>query len=493
MKKNLKKITQFIAVCALLVLSSCEKDFNEEALPNSQFKVSHKKYEDIIQEEKFNKALAKVNEVKSKASSSTNRTVMEEQYGFTITDMPVNVIENDTVTSYTLFITRDDNPANVIENLIVQVNNQNEIDAYILKYTSNENFYENYNMVDFQGTKSILPIVYNANETDENGKLMYYESCRDIRSWICYGPGHHSNSDGCTMGFSITEQVCTTLSYDDGSGGGGGGGGGAGIANGNNNTGGIADVFTVPHTGHTNLNGDTPCKKLKNRSNNTIFRQKFKDLNSNTRFNTNGETAYFETIDANNVKSFVFKQPYAGTHVVTIPSGTFSYMHVHNNENEDEDENGVRINITVKMFSPYDDLNALLGGCQSTAIAHGISKGDVYGLMISSEGIFAMNFLDDEYLENLSDEQYAKFQDEYVKETKEIYKNYPSNSTAHKISRKYALQKLFLSLLKTHGLQDKVGLYEGTVVPPTAGQTLPTIYWKRKTLDENGELTETPC
>lgn len=147
-----------MAVFALFMLGSCENDFDDESLQNNEFKVSHKKFEDLIQDEKFSKALAKVNEVKNKASQSTNKTVMEEQYGFTITDMPVNVMENDTVTSYTLYITRDNNLANVIENLIVQVNNQNEIDAYILKYTSNEVFYEGYNMSYFQGTKSILPI-----------------------------------------------------------------------------------------------------------------------------------------------------------------------------------------------------------------------------------------------------------------------------------------------------------------------------------------------
>lgn len=289
------------------------------------------------------------------------------------------------------------------------------------------------------------------------------------------------------MGYSVTEEVCTTMSYDDG----GGGIGNPGTGNASTN-GGIADIITAPNSGHTTPNIDTPCEKLSAKSNNTVFRQKFKDLNSTIRFNANGETANFETLDANNVKSWVYKEPYAGSHTVTIAPGTFSFMHVHNNENEDETDEGVRINIPVKMFSPAD-VDVLISSCQSTAIDHDIPKADVYGLMISSEGIFAMNFLDNEYLENLSAIQYTAFNDKYVIEVKKIYKNYPSNSTTHKSGRKNAVQKLFLSLLKTYGLQDKVGLYEGTVIPAAPGQTLPKINWTRKTLDENGELTENQC
>lgn len=271
------KFLKTLTFLYLFSLFSCSEDFYENTINRNDIKVSHKKFENLLKDKKFSKVLTEVIVNKNKISSNS-RTIMEQQYGFNITNQPVNVIENDSITSYTLFVTRENTPSNVIENLIIQTNNNNPNDtkAFLIKYTSNVDINENFDMSNFQGTKSILPIIYNINESDTTGKLVYVETCWNVTSWYCYGPGGHSTSEGCTMGFPITSQNCMTTSYDDGTGSGGGGGTSSG--SGGTSSG---DVFTAPHGGGSGgneaistLNDD--CSSLMKM--NTVSRNKLKSL-----------------------------------------------------------------------------------------------------------------------------------------------------------------------------------------------------------------------
>ena len=103
-------------------------------------------------------------------------------------------------------------------NLIIQnTNTQNQNQAYIIKYDSN-------NLV-----SSVTPICYNANTTNRSG-----DECFTVAYWQCNYPGH--TTDGiCTHGNWVGVSVCI-----DGQGGGGGSsgsgnhgaGGGAGYGGG---------------------------------------------------------------------------------------------------------------------------------------------------------------------------------------------------------------------------------------------------------------------
>ncbi|WP_395052026.1 hypothetical protein [Flavobacterium sp.] len=237
---------------------------------------------------------------------------------------------------------------------------------------------------------------------------------------------------------------------------------------------------------------EIPCESLTNKSNETVFRQKFKDLNGSSRFNANGETAYFETRDINNNPKYTFKSAYDGTHQITISNGTISFMHVHNNTNEDETEEGIRYNIPVKMISPAD-INTFISTCQNNANNAGVDNTDTYGIMISSEGIFAIKMLENDTF-NPEIDNVNLMNIKYSKKAKEIFNANPSGSTVDKSLRKEKLQKLLLSLMKEFGVENKVGLFEGEVTSPEPGQpNLPVINWTRKTLNNNGELLENPC
>lgn len=258
----MKTILKLFAFSTIFILFACSEDFYDNAINKKDLKVSHEKFENLLKDKKFSKVLTEVIVNKNKISSNS-KTIMEQQYGFNITNKPVNVIEKDNITSYTLFVTRENTPSNVIENLIIQTNNSNPNDtkAFLIKYNSNIDINENFEMSNFQGTKSILPIIYNINESDTTGKLVYVETCWNVTSWYCYGPGGHSSSEGCTMGFPITSQNCMTTSYDDGTGSGGGGGTSSG--SGSSSSG---DVFTAPHGGSGSSDLDialNPCDKIK--------------------------------------------------------------------------------------------------------------------------------------------------------------------------------------------------------------------------------------
>ena len=126
-KDNLIRLVIFGIV---FMLFGCSEDLYEEKKSSTWTKSFTWKFEDLFQNQKFNRAIREIEQIKAKKEFAVNKTVMENQYGFTISDRPVNVIENNTITSYTIYVIRDTNPINVIENLIIQVNQHNEINAF---------------------------------------------------------------------------------------------------------------------------------------------------------------------------------------------------------------------------------------------------------------------------------------------------------------------------------------------------------------------------
>jgi hypothetical protein len=123
-----------------LLLIGCVKD-EPEILNNSPSEplVFHKKFEDLIKQEKFYRAISKIPKkgVIYNKGNAFGKTVMENQYGFTISRKLVNEIKTDSSSVYTMLITRNDSIPNVLENLVVEINNKNFIESYMIKYTSN--------------------------------------------------------------------------------------------------------------------------------------------------------------------------------------------------------------------------------------------------------------------------------------------------------------------------------------------------------------------
>ncbi|WP_298392624.1 hypothetical protein [Flavobacterium sp.] len=139
MKQRLKQITKFIAICALVVLSSCEKDLYEEGIKqNSNLKIEQKSFQELLLNKKFSSAYQKVEKSRiSKREGLQGRTALEDEYNFTIVEKsPVKILTNDSdgSTTYVMLIERPISENLKFENLIL--NDKNGIlDGRIIKYT----------------------------------------------------------------------------------------------------------------------------------------------------------------------------------------------------------------------------------------------------------------------------------------------------------------------------------------------------------------------
>ncbi|MCA1966257.1 MAG: hypothetical protein LDL23_06360, partial [Flavobacterium sp.] len=205
----------------------------------------------------------------------------EEQYQFTIANKPVKVIETESATSYTILINREIDDVNSFENLIVQQLNSGETTANIIKYVpfqpaTIESYFLN---GDFNGNRTITPIVYNANLINTTNKIT--NICSTVCTTLCYDcdpryPSEyqtpHTPGEKCPTNttFTTCSDVCET--YDDGGGGidltgGGGTGGTTGEVetppndSGNNNPIVTAPVLELEE--EENILPKDPCKELK--------------------------------------------------------------------------------------------------------------------------------------------------------------------------------------------------------------------------------------
>ena len=202
-------------------------------------KISHVKFNELLKDNKFSKAYGKVQDKKS----LVGKTVMEEQYNFTITNGLANVISNGNNVTYTLLINRINDEENSFENLIIKVDSLSQITAYIIKYKSDNVITpENFNLSSSAIQKHITPIIYNVSSYSITGKEDAYD-CYDVTVWVCSYAGHTLEGT-CTHGEWATETICfassggSNDSGDSGAGSGppldmpnGGGGGGAPIGN----------------------------------------------------------------------------------------------------------------------------------------------------------------------------------------------------------------------------------------------------------------------
>ena len=283
MKHKLKKILLLYIISGTLFVScSLEEDYATKKRYEEKMKISHVSFGELLKNKKFSTAYSKV----LQQQSLTNKTVMEEQYQFTIANKPVKVIETESATSYTILINRAIDDVNSFENLIVQQFNSGETTANIIKYVpfqpaTIESYFLN---GDFNGNRTVTPIVYNDNLINSTNKIT--NICSTVCTTLCYDckPNYsseyqipHPPQNGCpTKSISTScDQVC--VSYDDGGGsssnpidltGGGGTGGTTGEVetppndSGNNNPIVTAPVLELEEENEENNEID-PCISLK--------------------------------------------------------------------------------------------------------------------------------------------------------------------------------------------------------------------------------------
>ena len=165
-------------------------------------------------------------------------------------------------------------------------------------------------------------------------------------------------------------------------------------------------------------------------------------------------------------------------------------MHVHNNDFTKDDINGDQVTIKTSKNPSAQDLITFVGTMQTRAYQQSVPMSETYGMTISSLGIFcfkvkASTLNDLQAITNQSGIDWNKFKRDCDRLTKEIYKK--NLTDAQKLN--LALE-MILKMMKDKGLDQVVGLYEGTA---TTNGSLTNIDWKEKVLDANNALTEIPC
>lgn len=122
----------------LFVLNACtlEEDAIHQHKRDEKIKIERQSFNELMKTNQFSKAMSKVPKKKVQVTNSLGRTQMEEQYGFTIVDTPVKIIEFEGKTTYTIQIIKDENTDNKIENLVLYQTPIDDKIGYIVKYNS---------------------------------------------------------------------------------------------------------------------------------------------------------------------------------------------------------------------------------------------------------------------------------------------------------------------------------------------------------------------
>ena len=481
--KHKSKIIFLLFVIIGTLFASCTME--EEAIKNHNYskeiKIYQKTFDELLTDKEFSKSFNKLPKIKSVIKSSTQgKTVMEQQYGFTITNTPVRVMQVGNITSYTFHIERDVNDNTYFENLVVQNDSVGNTSAQIIKYTPfmPMTSFAEHNSYSFEGNTEFSSIIYDDTPVNATGKVitvcrsLWGTRCTANSYGYCVAPSHIPFSVCLTqncLAQQFINETCTT--YDDGEPEetpvGGGGGSSYNTGGGNN------PVYSDPVCGRNCIAeaGDTePCDKIKNGTNSTAYKTKFKDLNTPTNYNKSHETGFFLVGN-----DYVDGTPHPARNTILIPNNSKNGTHIHNNKILTYSGTTTTYDSAIKMLS-VGDVEALIEHIQP----QNTDPKDAFVVMASNEGIFAISILESIPWTAELEAKLKEFEKFYKKESKNIVNNY---TTMTALQRKNFLEKMFLKGLSEYGLENKVGLFEGEV----ENETDPNINnynikWTRKTL-----------
>ncbi|RSK41772.1 hypothetical protein [Mangrovimonas spongiae] len=284
LKIPLKSIVLLFGV--LFILTNCQYDDTVGDINGTQdqvkskipFKLKEKTFAELHDDSRF---VGAVNHVFSKGKANANfnaRTVMEEQYGFTIDSTLIKEISTEGYTSYTFFIRRDTISDNFIENLVVEIDSTNIPKAYIIKYVLNS---ESRYIADdkayiLDAETEITPIEYNNSQLKTT-----YDSYGCVITLMCPWKGDHPAGDACIAAdrgdLYWSDPECPefptssgTSSSDGGDGGGGGSGGSSSDGSDDDfdhsckGCGDTGEVITTPIIDEEIQETEEDCIKLKN-------------------------------------------------------------------------------------------------------------------------------------------------------------------------------------------------------------------------------------
>ena len=87
-----------------MIFDSCQIDDEHSNHKHHNIKVSEKRFNELIQTQNFKKAMEKIPKIKKRITDNFGRTVMEDQYGFSIIDAPIKTTESENTIAYNILI-----------------------------------------------------------------------------------------------------------------------------------------------------------------------------------------------------------------------------------------------------------------------------------------------------------------------------------------------------------------------------------------------------
>lgn len=277
----MKKIKLTLFASFILLFTNCEKDFdeNQQVISNNHIHVKEYSFKELSKQPKFNNSFNKVaTGIKNKQQDSNSKDNKEESINFAIDSTTIKEIVYNDKTTYTMLVVREDSNLDFFENYIVEVDINNNVSAFLIKYTPDENIleHEEHNSFTFHGKSEMKQIDYDSSLFQAREVNV---ECKTIL--VCnYGGSVHAAGANCTQSYTILD---CTVSNSGGSstggngslgntgagtggtqGGNAGGPSGGSSSNNNNTTTNNDPVITTPVLTEAIL--DEQAKKARSRS-----------------------------------------------------------------------------------------------------------------------------------------------------------------------------------------------------------------------------------
>ncbi|TGD58259.1 AHH domain-containing protein [Flavobacterium humi] len=199
--KSRKLYRLFVLLAITITFFSCEKNDEEISPPNKS--VKEYSFNEIIKQPKFNKAYHSFTDKVKKRKAFKNRNAPVKDDDFAIDSTTIKEITVGNVTTYTMGIVRRYDTEGYFENLIVKVNGNDSINAYITQYfPDRETIYnKQHHSFSFSGTTKTREIIFDSSifETQDDAEVM----CNSV--WMCdFGVSIHAAGENCTQTFVVT-------------------------------------------------------------------------------------------------------------------------------------------------------------------------------------------------------------------------------------------------------------------------------------------------
>lgn len=467
-QKAVKAFVLFTFIMAGILLNSCQEDNIKNESEN--FKLSYISLDHVKKNQKVMKVLS---EKKLIQNSNNSKIIYDSVYDYSIDTDKIIYLESENYHSYTFAVEKSG--ITTTDNLVLISQPDGSYVTRILSYNlteSDKDAIRTGQPMDFTNKTKIYNLSQSNIADDVFGLAYYGEECYMEFSTEAVVTITPCAIDGClvapyatysTSYVIVGQEVCS-----------GGGGGDTGGSNGPGGGSGGNPIATSPNL--PEISDSTPCDKIKNATNTSQYMLNFKNINKPETLALPFEYGFAQV---NN--SYIYGQA-VGNQDVNIPDGAKNYTHTHPNRPK-VDEDGNNYNGNVKIHAPNDILK-LIKNCQR----NNVDKTDAFGIVISDEGIFALSILETIDL-SLVSPKWQRFIKNYNDESQTILSNTMLEQNAV-LLRKEKLQKMLLNELKKLGLENKIGLFEGTI---DNSSLVPKINWQRKKLDASGNLTNEDC